>query len=76
MFELKILLRDRLIGRSTFTIDEVRIGRSSDLELVVLGDHSEVVSGSHARLFRRGAIINPGSRDALALNTTNGRERQ
>lgn len=33
MFELKIFLRDRLIGRSTFTVEEARIGRSADNEV-------------------------------------------
>ena len=28
MFELAVYLKDRLIGRSTFISDEVRIGRS------------------------------------------------
>ena len=27
MFELSIFLRDQLVGRSTFSLDEVRIGR-------------------------------------------------
>lgn len=35
MFELRIFLRDRLIGRSTFTRDEVRIGRSADNEVQI-----------------------------------------
>ena len=33
MFELSIFLRDRLIGRSTFSLEEVRIGRSADNEV-------------------------------------------
>lgn len=33
MFELSIFLRERLIGRSTFSLDEVRIGRSADNEV-------------------------------------------
>ena len=33
MFELSIFLKDRLIGRSTFGLDEVRIGRSADNEV-------------------------------------------
>jgi hypothetical protein len=33
MFELSIFLRERLIGRSTFSLEEVRIGRSADNEV-------------------------------------------
>lgn len=33
MFELSIFLRERLIGRSTFSHEEVRIGRSADNEV-------------------------------------------
>jgi pSer/pThr/pTyr-binding forkhead associated (FHA) protein/S1-C subfamily serine protease len=64
---LRDLSADRLLE---FETDEVRIGRSSDLELVVLGDHSEVVSGSHARLFRRGGqwcLEDSGSRNGTFL---------
>jgi pSer/pThr/pTyr-binding forkhead associated (FHA) protein/S1-C subfamily serine protease len=53
-----------------FEIDEVRIGRSSDLELVVMGGRSEVVSGSHARLFRRSGrwwLEDSGSRNGTFL---------
>jgi FHA domain len=35
MFELDVYLRERLIGRTTFTSDEVRIGRGSDNELQI-----------------------------------------
>lgn len=35
MFELSVFLRDRLIGRSTFADDEVRIGRSADNEVQI-----------------------------------------
>jgi hypothetical protein len=33
MFEISIFLRDKLIGRSTFSLEEVRIGRSADNEV-------------------------------------------
>lgn len=33
MYEISIFLKDRLIGRSTFALDEVRIGRSADNEV-------------------------------------------
>jgi hypothetical protein len=33
MFELSIFLRDKLVGRSTFESDEVRIGRNQDNEV-------------------------------------------
>ncbi len=35
MFELDVYLRDRLIGRTTFNTDEVRIGRGADNELQI-----------------------------------------
>jgi predicted component of type VI protein secretion system len=35
MFELGVYLRDRLIGRTTFQADEVRIGRGADNELQI-----------------------------------------
>src|SRR5437870_904985 len=35
MFELSIFLRDRLVGRSSFELDEVRIGRSADNEVQI-----------------------------------------
>jgi len=35
MFELDVYLRDRLIGRTTFNSDEVRIGRGADNELQI-----------------------------------------
>ena len=54
MFELSIFLRDRLIGRSTFSHDEVRIGRSADnqvrIDNTALSRHHasiESVAGIH-----------------------------
>jgi hypothetical protein len=35
MFELDVYLRDRLLGRTTFNTDEVRIGRGADNELQI-----------------------------------------
>jgi pSer/pThr/pTyr-binding forkhead associated (FHA) protein len=35
MFELDVYLRDKLIGRTTFNTDEVRIGRGADNELQI-----------------------------------------
>jgi pSer/pThr/pTyr-binding forkhead associated (FHA) protein len=35
MFELDVYLRERLVGRTTFTSDEVRIGRGVDNELQI-----------------------------------------
>jgi predicted component of type VI protein secretion system len=35
MFELSVYLKDRLVGRSRFTSDEVRIGRSADNEVQI-----------------------------------------
>ena len=35
MFELSVFFRDQLIGRSTFTQEEVRIGRNSDNEVQI-----------------------------------------
>jgi len=35
LFELSVFLRDRLIGRSVFADDEVRIGRSADNEVQI-----------------------------------------
>ena len=35
MFELDVYLRDRLLGRTTFNTDEVRIGRNADNELQI-----------------------------------------
>jgi pSer/pThr/pTyr-binding forkhead associated (FHA) protein/CHASE3 domain sensor protein len=64
---LRDLSADRVLE---FETDEVRIGRSSDLELVVMGGRSEVVSGSHARLFRRSGqwwLEDSGSRNGTFL---------
>ncbi len=35
MFELSVFLKDRLVGRTTFENDEVRIGRSADNEVQI-----------------------------------------
>lgn len=35
MFQISLHLRERLLGRSTFTDDEVRIGRSADNEICI-----------------------------------------
>jgi predicted component of type VI protein secretion system len=45
MFELSIFLRDKLIGRSSFSHDEVRIGRSADNEVRI---DNQALSRHHA----------------------------
>jgi hypothetical protein len=47
VFELSIFLRDKMIGRSTFSHDEVRIGRSADNEVRI---DNQALSRHHASI--------------------------
>ncbi len=53
MFELSIFLRDKLIGRSAFTIEEVRIGRSADNEVQI---DNGALSRYHASIESMGGV--------------------
>jgi hypothetical protein len=53
VFELSVYLRSKLIGRSAFTIDEVRIGRSADNEVQI---DNVALSRYHASIERMGDV--------------------
>jgi len=53
VFELNIFLKDKLIGRSVFTVDEVRIGRAADNEVQI---DNLALSRYHASIENVGGI--------------------
>jgi pSer/pThr/pTyr-binding forkhead associated (FHA) protein len=53
LFELSVFLRDRLIGRSVFADDEVRIGRSADNEVQI---DNLALSRYHASIETAGGV--------------------
>ena len=62
MFELSVYLKDRLVGRSRFTGDEVRIGRSADNEVQI---DNLALSRYHASIENLGGALR--ARDRVRL---------